>query len=98
MSLVGPRPLLIQYLDRLLPPSSDAVTSDAGPDGWAQSTAGTALTWQDKFALDVWYVDRWSLWLDLKIIVLTVWKSSPVRVSINPAMQRPRSSGGASRP
>jgi lipopolysaccharide/colanic/teichoic acid biosynthesis glycosyltransferase len=74
MSLVGPRPLLMEYL-----PLYDIMQvrrHDARPGvtGWAQINGRNALSWEEKFKLDVWYVDNQSLWLDLKIIVLTVKK------------------------
>jgi sugar transferase EpsL len=74
MSLVGPRPLLIQYLDRYSAEQRRRHEAKPGLTGWAQIHGRNAVTWQDKLALDVWYVDHWSLWLDLKILVLTVWK------------------------
>lgn len=74
MSLVGPRPLLMEYLDRYTP--EQARRHEVRPDitGWAQINGRNAITWEEKFRLDVWYVDHCSLWLDLKIIVLTIWK------------------------
>ncbi len=74
MSLVGPRPLLMQYLDRYTPDQARRHEVRPGVTGWAQINGRNAITWEQKFALDVWYVDNCSLWLDLKIIVLTVWK------------------------
>lgn len=74
MSLVGPRPLLVQYLDRYTPEQARRHEVRPGITGWAQINGRNALTWEQKFALDVWYVDNCSLWLDLKIIALTVWK------------------------
>jgi len=74
MSLVGPRPLLMQYLDRYTPEQRRRHEVQPGITGWAQVNGRNAITWEQKFALDVWYVDHWSLWLDLKIIVLTAWK------------------------
>ena len=74
MSLVGPRPLLMQYLDRYTPEQARRHEVHPGITGWAQVNGRNALTWEQKFSLDVWYVDHLSLWLDLKIIVLTVWK------------------------
>jgi sugar transferase EpsL len=75
MSLVGPRPLLMQYLDRYTPEQMRRHEVKPGITGWAQVNGRNALTWEEKFALDVWYVDHQSPWLDLKIIALTVWKS-----------------------
>lgn len=74
MSLVGPRPLLMQYLERYSPEQARRHDALPGITGWAQVNGRNALTWDDKFRLDVWYVDNWSLWLDIKIIFLTVWK------------------------
>ncbi len=74
MSLVGPRPLLVQYLERYSPEQARRHNVLPGITGWAQINGRNALTWADKFCLDVWYVDHWSLWLDMKILALTVWK------------------------
>jgi lipopolysaccharide/colanic/teichoic acid biosynthesis glycosyltransferase len=74
ISLVGPRPLLMQYLDRYTPEQMRRHEVKPGITGWAQVNGRNALTWEQKFALDVWYVDHLSLWLDLKIITLTMWK------------------------
>lgn len=74
MSLVGPRPLLMQYLERYSPEQARRHHVLPGITGWAQINGRNALTWQDKFRLDVWYVDHWSLGLDLKILLLTPWK------------------------
>lgn len=74
MSLVGPRPLLPQYLDRYTPEQARRHEVKPGLTGWAQVNGRNAITWEEKFALDVWYVDNWSLWLDLKILVLTLIK------------------------
>jgi len=74
MSLVGPRPLLMQYLPRYTPEQARRHEVRPGITGWAQVNGRNALTWEEKFALDVWYVDHRSLWLDLKIVILTVWK------------------------
>ncbi|MHC8408181.1 sugar transferase [Pseudomonas sp. TMB3-21] len=74
MSLVGPRPLLMEYLplyDELQTRRHDV---RPGVTGWAQINGRNALSWDEKFALDIWYVDNQSLWLDLKIIFLTVKK------------------------
>lgn len=73
MSLVGPRPLLMQYLDRYTPEQMRRHDVKPGITGWAQVNGRNALTWEQKFALDIWYVDNQSFWLDLKIIALTVW-------------------------
>jgi lipopolysaccharide/colanic/teichoic acid biosynthesis glycosyltransferase len=72
MSLIGPRPLLMEYLDRYTPEQARRHEVKPGLTGWAQINGRNALAWEDKFKLDVWYVDRVSLWLDLKILALTV--------------------------
>jgi len=74
MSLVGPRPLLMQYLDRYTPEQARRHEVRPGITGWAQVNGRNAITWEEKFRLDVWYVDHQSLWLDLRILALTVWK------------------------
>ena len=74
MSIVGPRPLLMQYLDRYTPEQARRHEVKPGITGWAQVNGRNAIPWEDKFKLDVWYVDNWSLWLDVKIITMTVWK------------------------
>jgi lipopolysaccharide/colanic/teichoic acid biosynthesis glycosyltransferase len=74
MSLVGPRPLLAVYLERYSPEQSRRHNVLPGITGWAQINGRNALSWEDKFRLDVWYVDHWSFWLDIKILALTVWK------------------------
>ena len=74
MSIVGPRPLLIQYLP--LYDAEQARRHDVLPGitGWAQVNGRNAITWQEKFKLDVWYVDHWTFWLDLKILALSLVK------------------------
>jgi sugar transferase EpsL len=74
MSLVGPRPLLMQYLDRYTPEQARRHEVRPGITGLAQVNGRNALTWEKKFALDVWYVDHLSFRLDLKIIGMTFWK------------------------
>ena len=74
MSLVGPRPLLMQYLERYSPEQARRHEVKPGLTGWAQVNGRNAITWEEKFQLDVWYVDNWSLWLDIKIIAMTIWK------------------------
>jgi len=71
MSLVGPRPLLMQYLDRYTPQQRRRHEVLPGITGWAQVNGRNALTWEDKFNLDVWYVDHWSLALDIRILLMT---------------------------
>ncbi len=74
MSLVGPRPLMAKYLDRYSPEQMRRHEVLPGITGWAQINGRNALSWDERFALDVWYVDNWSLLLDIKIFVLTLWK------------------------
>jgi sugar transferase EpsL len=74
MSLVGPRPLLMKYLDRYTPEQMRRHEVKPGITGWAQVNGRNAITWEQKFQHDVWYVDHQSFWLDLKIIGLTLWK------------------------
>ena len=74
MSVVGPRPLLMQYLDRYTPEQMRRHLVKPGITGWAQVNGRNDLSWEDKFSLDLWYVEHQSLWLDLKIIALTVVK------------------------
>lgn len=74
MSLVGPRPLLMQYLERYSPEQARRHEMLPGITGWAQINGRNAISWEEKFNLDVWYVDHWSLWLDLKILMLTMGK------------------------
>ncbi|MFN3691371.1 MAG: sugar transferase [Fervidobacterium sp.] len=73
MSIVGPRPLLIEYLDRYTPEQARRHEVKPGITGWAQINGRNTLTWEEKFEFDVWYVDNWDLILDLKIIILTIW-------------------------
>ncbi|MFA9403848.1 MAG: sugar transferase [Anaerolineales bacterium] len=74
MSLVGPRPLLMQYLERYSVEQARRHEVFPGITGWAQVNGRNAITWEDKFRHDVWYVDNWSLWLDIKILLTTGWK------------------------
>ncbi len=74
MSLVGPRPLLMEYLDRYTPEQARRHEVKPGITGWAQIQGRNALSWDEKFRLDVWYVDNWTIGLDLKIIALTLLK------------------------
>jgi lipopolysaccharide/colanic/teichoic acid biosynthesis glycosyltransferase len=74
MSLVGPRPLRMEYLDRYTSEQARRHDVKPGITGWAQVNGRNALAWDDRFAFDVWYVDNWSLWLDIKICFLTIFK------------------------
>ncbi len=75
MSLVGPRPLLVAYLERYSTEQARRHEVLPGITGWAQINGRNAISWQKKFELDVWYVDHWTFWLDLKIIFITIWKA-----------------------
>jgi sugar transferase EpsL len=74
MSLVGPRPLLMQYLERYSPEQARRHDVMPGITGWAQINGRNDITWEDKFKLDVWYVDHQSFTLDMSIILMTFWR------------------------
>ncbi|HRT30272.1 MAG TPA: sugar transferase [Kiritimatiellia bacterium] len=74
MSLVGPRPLPVRYLPRYSPQQARRHEVRPGITGWAQVNGRNSLTWEQKFAYDVWYVDHMSFWLDVKILWQTVWQ------------------------
>ena len=74
MSLVGPRPLLMEYLPLYSADQARRHEVRPGVTGWAQINGRNAISWEQKFELDTWYVDNQSLWLDIKILFLTVWK------------------------
>lgn len=74
LSLVGPRPLLMQYLERYTHEQARRHEVKPGITGWAQVNGRNAISWEEKFKLDVWYVDNRSFWLDLKILWMTVRK------------------------
>ncbi len=74
MSLVGPRPLLMEYLPLYSSEQMRRHDVHPGLTGWAQVNGRNAITWPDKFKLDVWYVDHWSFWLDIKILFMSLWK------------------------
>ncbi|MEZ9859225.1 sugar transferase [Vibrio splendidus] len=93
MSLVGPRPLLVQYLPLYNKEQARRHDVRPGITGWAQINGRNAISWEEKFALDVWYVDNRSLWLDIKVLFLTVKKvfvkegiSADGHVTIEPFM------------
>lgn len=101
MSIVGPRPLLMQYLSRYTPEQARRHDVLPGITGWAQINGRNAITWEDKFKFDVWYVDNWSFWLDLKIIALSIWKAlkreginEPGYISASEFMGTDRGDGG----
>ena len=83
MSLVGPRPLLMEYLEYYSDDQARRMEIKPGVTGWAQVNGRNAISWEQKFQYDVWYVDHQSLWLDVKIIWLTV-KKVLVRDGISP--------------
>ncbi len=102
MSLVGPRPLLMQYLERYSPEQARRHDVLPGITGWAQIHGRNVIEWDDKFRLDVWYVDHWSLGLDLKILLVTLWKalrregiSQPGHATAEEFMGSPPSEGGS---
>lgn len=74
ISLVGPRPLLMEYLELYTPEQARRHEVRPGITGWAQVNGRNAISWEEKFKLDVWYVDHQSFWLDLKILFITVAK------------------------
>jgi len=74
MSLVGPRPLLPQYLERYTPEQARRHEVRPGITGWAQVNGRNALSWEEKFKFDIWYVDHRGLGLDFKILWLTLWR------------------------
>jgi sugar transferase EpsL len=99
MSMVGPRPLLMQYLDRYTPEQARRHLVPPGITGWTQVNGRNDLPWEQKLALDVWYVDHWSLWLDFKILGLTLWKvmrGEGISAAGSVSMPEFMGSGGAS--
>jgi lipopolysaccharide/colanic/teichoic acid biosynthesis glycosyltransferase len=74
MSVVGPRPLLMRYVSRYSPFQARRMEVKPGVTGWAQVNGRNSLTWEEKFALDVWYVDHRTFWLDMRIVVMTFFK------------------------
>lgn len=73
MSLVGPRPLLMQYLERYSPEQARRHDVRPGLTGWAQAHGRNLIDWEERFAMDVWYVDNWSFALDMKVLAMTAW-------------------------
>lgn len=97
MSLVGPRPLLMEYLPLYTPEQARRHEVRPGITGWAQVNGQNALSWEDKFALDVWYVDNQSIWLDIKIMWLTLRKAIARDDILPPGQVRtPRFTGSTS--
>ena len=74
VSLVGPRPLLMDYLDKYNPEQARRHEVRPGITGWAQVNGRNAISWEERFELDVWYVDNRSFWLDVQILVRTIWQ------------------------
>lgn len=74
MSLVGPRPLLVEYLDLYTPEQMRRHEVRPGITGWAQINGRNAIMWEEKFDLDIWYIDNWNIWLDFKILINTILK------------------------
>jgi len=74
LSLVGPRPLLMEYVDRYNAEQARRLDAKPGITGWAQISGRNAISWEKKFELDAWYVDHWNLTLDLRILLTTAWK------------------------
>jgi len=98
MSIVGPRPLLMEYLPLYSPEQARRHEVRPGLTGWAQVNGRNAVNWEDRFRMDVWYVDNRSLWLDLKIIAITVvkvLKRSGISADGEATMARFRGSAGA---
>jgi sugar transferase EpsL len=75
MSFVGPRPLLMEYLPLYSPKQARRHDVAPGLTGWAQVNGRNAVDWPSKLAMDAWYVDHWSFWLDIKILLMTAWKA-----------------------
>jgi lipopolysaccharide/colanic/teichoic acid biosynthesis glycosyltransferase len=73
MSIVGPRPLMMKYLGRYTPEQARRHEVKPGITGWAQINGRNVISWEEKFKLDVWYVDNWNIWLDIKIILKSIW-------------------------
>ncbi len=98
MSLVGPRPLLMEYLPLYTPEQARRHDVRPGITGWAQVNGRNAISWEDKFRLDIWYADNHNLWLDVKILWLTV-KKVLVRDGISAAGEAtmPRFTGSSTR-
>ena len=103
MSFVGPRPLLVQYLDRYTPEQQRRHSVTPGITGWAQVHGRNEQSWDERFELDLWYVDHWSPLLDLRILARTVWIVARRRGIHAPGSEtmpefRPTCPGTAARP
>jgi lipopolysaccharide/colanic/teichoic acid biosynthesis glycosyltransferase len=73
MSLVGPRPTLVEQVQRYTKKHKRRLEMKPGITGWALVNGRNKLTWPEKIELDIWYIDHWSLWLDFKILMMTIW-------------------------
>jgi lipopolysaccharide/colanic/teichoic acid biosynthesis glycosyltransferase len=99
MSIVGPRPLLMQYLPLYTPEQARRHDVRPGLTGWAQVNGRNAISWEEKFALDVWYVEYQSMWLDLKILWRTVVRViTREGISARGEATMPRFTGGSGTP
>lgn len=85
LSLVGPRPLMPQYLTRYSPEQARRHDVMPGITGWAQVNGRTAIDWEERFNLDIWYVEHYSIWLNLKILGLTLFKVFKREGTVQPA-------------
>ena len=107
MSLVGPRPLLVEYLPHYTPEQARRHDVRPGITGWAQVNGRNDMPWADKLAMDVWYVDHRSLWLDLRILAKTLWvtlarkgvslEGHATTVKLTDELKRPDDDGQAGR-
>jgi lipopolysaccharide/colanic/teichoic acid biosynthesis glycosyltransferase len=102
MSLVGPRPLVMRYLPRYNAQQARRHDVLSGITGWAQVNGRNAISWEERFELDVWYVDHWSLMLDARILLRTIWKvarregiAATDHVTMTEFMGTPREDGPA---
>lgn len=96
MSLVGPRPLLMEYLSLYTPEQARRHDVRPGITGWAQINGHPGITWEEKFDLDVWYVDNRSLWIDIKILcttILQILKRQKISEEGNTALPKFKGSG-----
>ena len=90
LSLVGPRPLLVRYLDRYNSHQARRHEMQPGITGWAQVNGRNTISWEQKFDFDIWYIENWSIWLDFKILIMTglkVLKCSDISQSNHVTMQ-----------
>jgi len=98
MSIVGPRPLLMEYLPLYTPEQARRHEVKPGLTGWAQINGRNALSWEEKFKLDLWYVEHESFWLDLRILIMTLWRVVTRQgISADGAATMPRFTGSTTR-